>query len=93
MTPDNTPGWLNELRMREGTFFRDDLDYIVARLPLWMRMKLRVWLREQEAQERNPEEKDLLDYVKKETSALLPLVPHDELQRVLQIVRLYAGGR
>lgn len=93
MMPDNTPGWLNELRMREGTFYRDDLDDMVARLPPWARMKLRVWLREQEAQDHNPEEKDLLDYVKKETSALLPLVPHDELQRVLQIVRLYAGGR
>ena len=93
MNHNKMPGWQQALRMREGTLFRDDLDDTVAQLPYWMRQKLRVWLREQDMKEPEPGDNELLDFVRSEVSALLPLVPPDELRRLLQIVRLYAGGR
>lgn len=88
-----TPQWLEDLRRREAPSYRSELSEQVDRLPYWMQQKLRVWLREQEPQEPSLEDTELLAYVKKEVAALLPLVPPDELRRVLQIVRLYAGGR
>lgn len=93
MKHNEMPSWQKSLRMREGTLYNDELVDIVARLPYWQRQKLRIWLRDQEIQEPELEETDLLEYVRKEVSSLLPLVPTDELSRVLQIVRMYAGGR
>lgn len=65
----------------------------VSSLSYWKQQKLRVWLRELEGEEPRPDDAALLDLVKKEVAAILPLVPPDDLMRVLQIVRLYACGR
>lgn len=65
----------------------------ISRLSYWKQQKLRVYLRNLEGEEPRTDDSDLLDLVKKEVAAILPLVPPDDLMRVLQIVRLYACGR
>lgn len=85
--------WRRALRQREGTLYRDTLDETVAALPYWMREKLRLWLREQTAEEPEPEAAEALDYARREIVGMLGLVPKDRLALLVQIVRLFASGR
>lgn len=90
---DEMPKWRKALLAREGSLYEDELVKQVSVLPFFMREKLRIWLAEQEIEEFTPEETEMLEYVKKEVVSYLPLVPKDELKRILQIVQLYAGGK